>query len=169
MRRELSRVRRDYIVSTHNRSEQHNALLGGRKKNGTNPANSGVRRRASLIRDLSASSGSSACAPARIVSASTDKSSVPGGTKIAAPSTDRKCKQQQALSGLESCTLQEAREMVSLDDAFFSKIKMADASSPNPLRMGDSTSVLDGNNHEMSIERAHHAPRPVPPGTFYTD
>lgn len=32
LKRELSRVRRDFIVSTSNRSEQHSALLGGRKK-----------------------------------------------------------------------------------------------------------------------------------------
>lgn len=104
--RELSRVRRDFIVSTSNRSEQQSALLGGRTK--------GSAERRLRARHGSVGGGSTS-AWALGMSASTTKSS------------------KQALSRLESSAFEQAREGASCDDVFLSKVN---ASSKAPRRNG---------------------------------
>lgn len=102
MRRELSRVRRDFITSISNRTEQQNALLGGRKKG---KSGEGLRGSGGSARSFS------------MPTASAD-----GGST--------------QLSRLESSalSLDEARERVSWDGVFMSKV---DSSANMILHRGE--------------------------------
>lgn len=116
LRRELSRVRRDFIVSTTNRSEQQSALLGGRRKAST----SGQRVRASRSNNDGGIIGGDRQAnnawATGMFSASTDASG-------------------RDVSRLGAIVLQEPRGGVSWDGMFVSKIDAA--SSATFSRTGD--------------------------------
>lgn len=112
LRRELSRVRRDFIISTTNRSEQQSALLGGRRKNPT----SGQRVRVSR----SSNDGS--------ISGERSTSNAWGTGMVSAP-TDAS---GRGVSRLEASILQEPRGGVSWDDVFMSKVDATSSATFGP-------------------------------------
>lgn len=125
LRRELSRVRRDFILSTTNRSEQQSALLGGRRKNYT----SGQRVRASGNSNDGSIGGDRATG---MVSASTDASG-------------------RGVSRLEASVLQEPRGGVSWDDVFVSKVD-ATSSATFGASVNDFTRI--GKSADWRLRRA---------------
>lgn len=103
LRRELSRVRKEFIVSTSNRSEQQSALIGGHRK-GKRAANSWTPRRG----------------------------------------------QNLGLS-LEQSALQGARDMVSWDDVFMTKVN---ADSPTKANGRHNTGVIGSSGGRQACQQA---------------
>lgn len=130
LRRELSRVRRDFIVSTSNRSEQQSALLGSRKKgNSSQKWDCGDGDRLAK-----------AWTPGVLPHSS-------GG--------------RNELSRVENIALQGAREMVSLNDVFMTKIKADTATNEN----GHRGSGINETTTQVSEKQAcRQAPQSRPPG-----
>ena len=108
LRRELSRVRRDFIVSTSNRCEQQSALIGSRRKG------------------------------KRVAHAWT-----PGSG------------QSSGLSRLEQIALQGARDVVSWDDVFITKVK---AGLPTKANGQHSTDLIESDGGRQSCRQAQGAP-----------
>lgn len=130
LRRELSRVRRDFIVSTSNRSEQQSALLGSRRK-----GNSSQTRH---------------CADGdRPTNAWT-----PGVLPQSSGSRNE-------LSRVEQSALQGARDMVSWNDVFMTKVEVDPSTNANGRR----SSGFNKENSRVSGKQAYRqAPESSPPG-----
>lgn len=131
LRRELSRVRRDFILSTTNRSEQQSALLGGRRKNFT----SGQRVRASR------SSNDGSIGGDRSTNNAWD-------TGMGSASTDAT---GRGVSRLEASVLQEPRGGVSWDDVFISKVE---ATSSATLGASGNDFTRIGKSADWRLRRA---------------